>query len=945
METVGIVLLGLFTGAALLTASVLAVARFVRTRRIRREEWYRRFLTEGLPSAGTALVAQHIGRDPMSFFRAYVWYCDGLEPDPRTRDRIRDAIIEAGVDLGLIRDLSRRSAAIRARAGIYLGYSRNERAIRALVNALEVEPKAFVKLRYAYGLQQSGFGAAIPSILDTLASLPPEYEPRMRAVLLEFGDDLLDYVALIQDRPQPQLQRLVIDVAARYPTESLHAALEGLLHAEEPDVAREAFRVMASQYGSPMYLAEHLADSDTYTRNLAIEALGQTPSENTIDLVTPHLAVPETRKSAVLALSEVLRHNPRLYARMLDTLRRASDAGVRSGLAEALAPRAEYLVQAAVREKWADAPDVLAMLLRTRKATGILSYLNRSVDPHTIEEVTSMIGPTIRADPWLREEYGLYARDEVLSALALEREEESRERGERQGENVRFSLLSLTLAFAILGPIGAFVITAVVSDSAVALSVPDYLQFFSLGFGFYAFALNTVYLVLLVFAAFGVIRQHESWQTKPLSMLFTSGVLPSVSIIVPAYNEELNVVENVTALLNLRYPDYEVVVVNDGSTDETLESLVEHFELERADVFLHGYLKTRSVRGVYRNSRLPGLVVIDKSNGGKADSLNAGLNAARKEYFAAIDSDSVLERDALLELAAGFLDTDTPVVAAGGNIMPVNGCSVDRGHIEQVRLPDRMLPRFQTMEYVRAFMNGRTGWAQLGSLLIISGAFGLFRTRDVVDSRGYLTSSERYTKDTVAEDMELVVRVTHDLTRAGVAHAVQYAANANCWTEVPETPRILAAQRDRWQRGLIDVLFFHSSMLLNPKYGRSGLVALPYYYVFELFGPWIELQGYVFFIAALSLGFLPGELIWFVIAATIPLGMLTSAVAVMLVEWHRKIYRRRDRWGLLALALLENFGYRQFSNLLRIRGYVSALGRRSGWGEMKRRGFAAPPRR
>jgi cellulose synthase/poly-beta-1,6-N-acetylglucosamine synthase-like glycosyltransferase len=224
--------------------------------------------------------------------------------------------------------------------------------------------------------------------------------------------------------------------------------------------------------------------------------------------------------------------------------------------------------------------------------------------------------------------------------------------------------------------------------------------------------------------------------------------------------------------------------------------------------------------------------------------------------------------------------------------------------------------------------------------LIISGAFGLFRTADVIASRGYLTSSEWYTKDTVAEDMELVVRVTRDLRNAGIPHVVQYAPSANCWTEVPESGTVLAAQRDRWQRGLIDILFFHVKMLLRPTYGTAGLVALPYYYVFELVGPWIELQGYLVLITGLAVGVLPIELAAFVIIVTVPTAVLTSLVAVLLVDWHTTTFRRRDKLALLVLAILENFGYRQYSNLLRIRGYLSALFRQTGWGVMKRRGFA-----
>ncbi len=336
---------------------------------------------------------------------------------------------------------------------------------------------------------------------------------------------------------------------------------------------------------------------------------------------------------------------------------------------------------------------------------------------------------------------------------------------------------------------------------------------------------------------------------------------------------------------------------------------------------------------------MPELLVIDKHNGGKADSLNAGINAARKDYFAAIDSDSLLERDSLLRLTAPFLDSEAPVVATGGNIFPINGCRVDRGNLDSIALPKELLGRYQTLEYLRSFMAGRTGWAHIKSLMIISGAFGLFRKRDVVDAHGYLTGSGYYGKDTVAEDMELVVRVARSLREARRPFAIQYAYNANCWTEVPTTLRILRNQRDRWQRGLIDTMFFHIRLLLNPRHGAMGLIGFPYYFFFELLGPWIEVQGLLFLILGLATRTLALSTAGIVFAATVPLGVAVSLSSLLLAEYHQRYFGTGDRVRLLLLAVLENFGYRQYASVLRLRGYISALMRRTGWGTMVRSGF------
>jgi cellulose synthase/poly-beta-1,6-N-acetylglucosamine synthase-like glycosyltransferase len=336
--------------------------------------------------------------------------------------------------------------------------------------------------------------------------------------------------------------------------------------------------------------------------------------------------------------------------------------------------------------------------------------------------------------------------------------------------------------------------------------------------------------------------------------------------------------------------------------------------------------------------------VIDKQNGGKADALNAGINAARKDYFAGIDADSLLERDALAALAGHFLFSDEEVVAAGGNIMPVNGCTVRRGDLAETRIPRRPLARFQTVEYLRAFMAGRVGWAQVRSLLVISGAFGVFHRRRVVDAHGYLTRSEHYLKDTVGEDMELVVRLTRRLHESRTPYAVQYACRANCWTEIPDTFRVLNRQRDRWQRGLLDIVTFHFKMMANPAYGRAGLVAFPYFLVYEVLGPWFETEGFLVFIASLALGIISAPLTALLLTATVLAGLAVSLASFAIAEHQRDYFPARDRLALVLFAVLENFGFRQTMSLLRVRGFMRMLARVGGWGRMERRGFGAPPK-
>jgi cellulose synthase/poly-beta-1,6-N-acetylglucosamine synthase-like glycosyltransferase len=338
---------------------------------------------------------------------------------------------------------------------------------------------------------------------------------------------------------------------------------------------------------------------------------------------------------------------------------------------------------------------------------------------------------------------------------------------------------------------------------------------------------------------------------------------------------------------------------------------------------------------------MPKLIVIDKYNGGKADSLNAGINISTKEYFCGIDADSLLEQDALLKLASLTLDHGMETPALGGNIFPINGCSIEKGYIKEIRIPKSKIARVQNMEYIRAFMAGRLGWASLNSLLLISGAFGLFRKDRIIGIGGYLTSSGKYEKDTVGEDMELVVRIRRLMGELGNRYKICYAYHANCWTEVPEDMESLKKQRYRWHRGLIDILIFHKRMLFNPKYGRSGMLAMPYYFLFEMIGPILEFEGYLMVAAAFILGLLNAEITLLLFLSTIFMGVFISVSSLLIAEKDTKYYRRKDLLILILYSFLENFGIRQFISFWRVSGYFRMFGKHGGWGKAERKGFTA----
>jgi cellulose synthase/poly-beta-1,6-N-acetylglucosamine synthase-like glycosyltransferase len=446
---------------------------------------------------------------------------------------------------------------------------------------------------------------------------------------------------------------------------------------------------------------------------------------------------------------------------------------------------------------------------------------------------------------------------------------------------------------------------------------------------------NLSYL-LMTAVAWGALRRQVSVKGSSfLDDLIRTEAAPPVTLIAPAYNEEATCVDAVRALLVTEYPSFQVVVVNDGSKDQTMTRLVESFALERAPRFPVAEIPTAPVRAVWRSATHPDLWVVDKENGGKADALNAGLNYCRTPLFCAMDADSLLERDAVVRLSRAFVE-NVHLIAAGGTIRIANGCTFRSGAVVDVRLPRSWLARFQVLEYLRAFLTGRVAWDRIRSTLVISGAFGMFRRSAVVGVGGFAT-------DTVGEDMELVVRLHRRFRERGEPYAIGFVPDPVAWTEAPETLRGLGRQRDRWQRGLIESLSRNLVMLFNPRYGRIGLLAYPYFLLFEMLGPVIEASGYVAFLATLAVGraSLPYALAF--LSLTGALGVALSLAAVGLEEaTFRRYPRAKDLLHLFWLAVVENFGYRQLAEFWRVRGVWSKLRGVRSWGEMERKGFRMP---
>ncbi|WP_242949522.1 glycosyltransferase family 2 protein [Clostridium pasteurianum] len=423
---------------------------------------------------------------------------------------------------------------------------------------------------------------------------------------------------------------------------------------------------------------------------------------------------------------------------------------------------------------------------------------------------------------------------------------------------------------------------------------------------YYVLCINSIYFVQLILSAFSLYDYIKKMNYSDYKKYITSDNMIPVSVLVPAYNEEDTIVDNIKSLLKLNYPLFEVVVINDGSKDDTLKKIIETYNLTKIDQPVRYLVKTNKIRGIYKNLDVPGFTLIDKENGGKADSLNAGINVSKYPVFTSIDADSILESDSLVRVIMPFIE-DKSTVAVGGIVRIANGSEIKNGRIKSIGLPSDKLAMFQVVEYLRGFLSGRMGWDALGCLLIISGAFGAFKKDIAVQAGGY-------TGNTIGEDMELVVKMHGYLRENKFKYKIKFIPDPVCWTQAPEKIKDLKGQRRRWQIGLMDSLLRHKKLLLNPKYGVIGMFGIPYFWVFEMLGPIIEVLGYIFIPLAYIFGLLNLRYFILFLISSILYGIILSIGAILLEDYTFSKYKSiKQLLRLSWYGILENFGYRQMT--------------------------------
>jgi cellulose synthase/poly-beta-1,6-N-acetylglucosamine synthase-like glycosyltransferase len=454
----------------------------------------------------------------------------------------------------------------------------------------------------------------------------------------------------------------------------------------------------------------------------------------------------------------------------------------------------------------------------------------------------------------------------------------------------------------------------------------------------YYLASNLSYLVMLIVALKTSAMHQRRLQSHRLNWIKESPMVPPITLLAPAHNEETSIRVAARNLLELDYPQLEVIIINDGSEDRTLEELRKEFRLRPVRAVYVPEAQSAPVRGLYRSDVDARLVVVDKEAGGsKADAVNAGLNAATSPYVCVVDSDSLLERDALLRIMVPILEDPKRVVAVGGIIRVLNGSEIHGGQLQRVRLPRKSIEVIQVIEYLRAFLIGREAWAQGNMLMIISGAFGLFRT-DLVRAVG------GYRSRAIGEDFDLVARLHRHLLEKQVDYEIRFVPDPMCWTEVPSDLRSLGRQRARWQKGLLDVLWPNRDMLFRPRYGRIGCFALPYLWLFELLAPVIEIAGIALIILAACLGVLSRE---FFLQFLIFGYAFATVISIGSVLQEEITYKRYNDWKdvarLITYCFFEHFPYRQLHMIWRLQGLWQYLRGDMVWRSMKRKGLSSSP--
>jgi cellulose synthase/poly-beta-1,6-N-acetylglucosamine synthase-like glycosyltransferase len=451
----------------------------------------------------------------------------------------------------------------------------------------------------------------------------------------------------------------------------------------------------------------------------------------------------------------------------------------------------------------------------------------------------------------------------------------------------------------------------------------------------YFIVANLVYTILMAISLYAVTLHSRFASHTSLADIADSPATPPITLIVPAFNEQDAVTSTVRALLNLEYPEKEIIVVDDGSTDETLSRLIAEFGLQRMDLIYRGRVPSKAPRAFFHNPATPGLLVLAKENGGKAEALNTGLNMCRTPFFCTVDADSIVERKALLRLMAPIMHSSANTIVSGGLVRIANGCVVVNGEVTEIGLPSTWLERCQVVEYIRTFLFGRPGWNFMKGNFITSGAFCLLHRESAILAGGFAS-------DTVTEDIDMIASLHTLYEKKGWKAEMVFTTDPVCWTECPKKFKMLARQRRRWQLGLVQTVYKHDKLIFNWKQGRLGWLSMPFHAYVEAFGSVVETLGLIILPLSFIIGAMPLSLFLLFVFLAVGYGTLLSVVSVLLAEATIRRYPKFSEMLTLVLyAFLENFGYRQAVSAVRAHGVMQALFGKKRWEVVTHKGVEA----
>lgn len=874
-----------------------------------------------------------------------------IQIDEKTREQITNDLLQMGYFLKQIKKIKSKNKLKRRVAAQFIGLLPSDAGTPVLMKQFAREKDESVRLSILFAMRNNISTDQLKTIMDSLLGSTLLYQERLAVLLGNYCPRINDLVQQYREEATFHFVYPLVRICSFHQDNQLIAyqlhKLDWIIAANPFDkeknilIKERILKNILEQQPNILTHHQYINHPDSTVREFGISSLAYQPTIQTINLLIDRMDGSEQDEVIVKTISKIVLRERILLDHIIRIFSDLNPYQQRK-MAVVCAERIDYIVLKAITNNKEILNKILNLLFELKLIEPLIDFLNTNEDKAIEQFLLSKIQAELSINQDSLEEFRVYLKPHLLQVLGLQSyayPAQSREKV--PPEKKKISWMIKWIAFALL--LFPLIYIGIENIKLLKMNFPtiilNYILDVNIYLIFYFFVINLIYIILFILALAGSRKQMSLSRTMKYSFLFTNQLLPGISIIAPAYNEEISIIESVTSLLNLKYPTYEVIVVNDGSKDETLKKLIDHFQLERKHSSHQSFLETKKIRGIYTTKDIPNLVVVDKQNGGKADALNVGINVSKLPYVCGIDADSILESNALLRLASSMFEDTKPTIAMGGNIYPANGFVFDRGQVQKRAIPQELVCRLQTIEYLRAFTSGRIGWSEAKSLMIISGAFGLFQKEALIEAGGYLTSSGVYKKDTVGEDMELVVRLTRLALEKKAPYRVSYVSNAYCYTELPSDWTTLLKQRNRWQRGLIDILSFHRDIAFRPTYKQIGSIGYGYFFIFEFVGPFLEAIGYFMVLLAAALGLLYPTLLLAIFVVSVAFGVVISLSSLFMSEKELLMMSRKETWLLLGYAILENFGYRQLISLHRVYSTFSALKETGQWGTQKRKGF------